>query len=51
MAVATIDYGTFKSHTGTLAEVCGAMKGLPADHIIALGYDAGRSVYFAIQRK
>lgn len=49
--VTTVDYGTFKSHTGTLAEVCGAMKGIPADHIIAIGYDPDITTYFAIQRK
>ena len=27
MTVATVDYGTFRTHIGTIAEVAGAMKG------------------------
>lgn len=27
MVVATVDYGSFKTHIGTIAEVAGAMKG------------------------
>jgi len=43
MVVATTDYGTFKTHVGTVAEVAGAMKGVPATHIMAVYYDSGSS--------
>jgi len=33
MTVETIDYGTFKTHAGTLAEVAAAVAGRPADHL------------------
>lgn len=50
MPVTTTDYGTFKTHTGTLAEVAGAMKGIPATHIISVFYDTDNNLYVAIQK-
>jgi len=39
MVVTTANYGTLKSHTGTLAEVMGAIKGISPSAVIAIFYN------------
>ncbi|MHA1773849.1 MAG: hypothetical protein ACTSXO_06950 [Candidatus Heimdallarchaeota archaeon] len=48
MAVSTTDYGSFKVHVGTLAEVAGAIKGEPANKIKAFYYDSGQAKTVAV---
>ena len=51
LTVATTDYGSFRTHTGTLAEVAGAMKGRPASSIISVFYNPDDTIYVAIERR
>jgi len=51
MAVTTVDYGTFKSHSGILTEVCGAIAGKPANRIKGFTYDPNSNVYVVIEGK
>jgi len=48
MVLTTVDYGTFKTHTGALTEVAGAIKGEPANKIKAFYYDSGASLTTAV---
>lgn len=50
MAVATVGYGNFTTHVGTLAEVMGALKGKSQDSVLAFYYDAGTSKTTAVVR-
>lgn len=51
MVVSSVDYGTFKSHSGTLVEVCGALIGVPSNKIKAFYFDSTAGKHIAIQGK
>lgn len=48
MVAATTNYGAWKTHTGTLAEVMGAIKGKSREYVVSFDYDEDNNLYFAI---
>ena len=50
MVVASVDYGTISSHTGTLAEVMGAINGKSTTAIIAIFYN-GTNITAVVRTK
>lgn len=48
MTVATVKYGNYTTYVGTLAEVMGAIRGLPHSALLNVYYDAGTSKTTAV---
>jgi len=46
-------YGSWRTFTGTLAEVVGALntEGIPQDNLMELGVDAAGTAYYAVVHK
>jgi len=50
MVLATINYGTFVTHTGNLGEVMGAMKGAPVSSILSITGNTDLTSFVAVQK-